>query len=169
MSYDRGMRRILLVSILLCACSSTHLVDDGGVPSGPYAGAYIGRDCAPDDGLAYRILLYEVAASDCGSDGVSRSLSFYFFEGSDRFFPLMSGSTVTSTTSSGGFGNGSATACPGGTPPCRTSQTFTLTFDTFDDMSRAAGSYSITWEDGETANGTFDASWCEGFGPPLCG
>jgi hypothetical protein len=90
------------------------------------------------------------------------------FEGTDLFFPLVDGTSITSSASGGGFGNGTATACPGGTPPCQSSQTWTLTFDTFQDMNSASGSYSITWEDGSNASGRFDASWCEPF-PPLCG
>lgn len=165
----------LAVGLLLGACSSTHTgVDDGGSSgsdaggASDFAGAYIGRDCAPDDGLAYRILLWDVAVPECSADPARRSLSFYIFSGTDVIFPLADGSVVTSTTSSGGFGNGSATLCPGGTPPCLTSQEFTLRFDRFTDMSGASGTYTIMFETGPQT-GRFDASWCEGFGPPMCG
>lgn len=161
------MRHALFASLVLCACSSTHVGDDGSTPS-DFAGAYIRRDCAPDDGLAYRLLLWDQAVPECSADGARRSLSFTIFEGTDLFFPLSNGTSITSTASGVGFGNGTATACPGGTPPCLSSQSWTLTFDTFEDMSRANGSYSITWEDGSTTSGRFDATWCE-VSPPLCG
>ncbi len=175
-AYNAPMMRALagsLGSLLLLACSSAHPASDGGTPGtdagvAEFAGAYIGRDCAPDDGLAYRLVLFQAAVPECSADPSRASLSFWFFEGTDAIFPLMDGSVVTSSAAGGGFGNGTATYCPGGTPPCETSPEFTLRFERFEDLGRAAGTYTVELPTG-TRSGVFDASFCEGFGPPMCG
>lgn len=166
--------RIAFSVLVLSACSATHPASDDAGSSGSdagadgFVGAYMMRDCAPDDGPAYRIILYQGAVPECSADPARASLSFYFFQGTDPIFPLMSGSVVTATSAGGGIGTGSATYCPGGTPPCQTSSDFTLTFETYEDLTRASGTYSVDLPTG-TRTGRFDASWCEGFGPPVCG
>ena len=64
-------------------------------------------------------------------------------------------------------GNGSATRCPGGTPPCQTATSGEVTFLTFEDGVRAAGTYTIAFDGGSPEAGSFDATWCAG--PPGCG
>lgn len=163
-----------VLSLLLVACSGSHLpVDDGGggEDSGGasvYTGAYVSPECAPDDGAALRITLWEAAVPECSADPARRSLSFYLFEGSSTFFPIEPPETITSSSAGGGFGNGSATECPGGTPPCRVSQDWSLTFESFLPDAGASGTYSVTFADGETIRGRFDASWCSP-APILCG
>lgn len=163
-----------LASVFLASCAESHGTgDDAGDPARDagapsYAGAYISPECAPDDGAALRLTVWEGAVPECSADPARRSLSFYFFEGTDTFFPIVAPETITSRTTSGGFGNGSATACPGGTPPCRVSQDWSLTFESFEDGVGASGSYSITFADGTMESGRFDASWCS-FAPPTCG
>lgn len=161
------------LSLILASCSDSHGRDgdasagaDGGSMS--YAGAYISPDCAPDDGGALRLQLWDAPVPECSADTARRSLSFYIFQGSSLFFPIEAGETITSSAASGGFGNGSATECPGGTPPCRVSMDWSITFDTFQEDVGASGSYSITFAGGETATGRFDASWCSP-GPIVCG
>ncbi len=173
-------RTIGLALLLLGACSGSHgLGDDAGTgedagtsvdaaTAGGYAGAYIGPECAPDDGLAYYLTLWDGAVPECSADPARRSLSFYLFEGTDSFLPITAPVTINSNRTGGGFGNGSATECPGGSPPCRTAESWTLTFETFEDDAGASGTYSLTFADGSTTSGRFDASWCS-FAPPMCG
>lgn len=160
-------------SLALASCSDSHGLDgdasvgaDGG--SSSYAGAYLTPECAPDDGAALSLLLFDAAVPECSADSERRSLTFYIFQGSSLFFPIEAPETITSSAASGGFGNGSATECPGGTPPCRVSMEWSITFETFQEDVGASGSYSITFADGETVTGRFDASWCSP-GSIVCG
>lgn len=160
----RNRTALLAALALLGACGESHVGDDGAVPedapsSTSFAGAYLTPECAPDDGEAYTLLLWAAAVPECSADGTQRSLSFYIFEGAERFFPIEPTETVSS---------GSATLCPGGEAPCRTSSEWSVTFDDFVADSGASGSYSVTFDGGETITGTFDASWCAP-APLMCG
>lgn len=170
----------LSAALLAFACSGSHGLGADAGPradapatldasgSGDYAGAYLSPECAPDDGPALRLTLFDVAVPECSADTSARSLSFYLFSGTDDIFPITAPVTITSSSAGGGLGNGSATECPGGSPPCRSSQDWSLTFETFTQDVGATGTYAITFADGSSASGRFDASWCS-FAPPTCG
>lgn len=160
------MRFFFFVSaLILSACSSSHIETDAGsgTDSGSststYAGAYMGRGCAPDDGPAYVITLWDGAVPECTTDPTMRTLEFYF-EG----VAISSGTTLTSST----LAFASVSECPGGSPPYHVSSDFTLDFTAFTELASASGTYAITWTDGSTSSGSFDASWCE-VTPPFCG
>lgn len=164
-------RATLFLSLSLAGCSESHAPAVDGAASdtpavGAYAGAYVMNDCGPADGRALRLILWTFPVPECSADPARPSLEFYLY---GSFFPITPGATITVTPpSGGGLGDGSATACPGGTPPCRTSQDFTLTFATFTEDAEASGTYSVRHADGTTDSGSFAASWCEAF-PPICG
>jgi len=151
------MTRLLIGSLLLASCS-TALPDaaDGGGDAGSFAGAFLSPDCAPDDGAALSLRLYEVAVPECSADTDHRVLSFYLFEGATSFLPIEAGETLTSSSASG-----SATACPGGEAPCRSGESWSLTFETYAEGTGASGTYTVTFDDGETVSGRFDAAWCD--------
>lgn len=150
----------------MIGCGESHTGGDASADSGgtsDFAGAYVMDACGPADGHALQVLLYDVAVPDCSADTSRRTLAFYLY---GPVFPITPGTTVTSSSASGA--TGSATLCPGGTPPCQTSGDFTITFDTFVDGTSASGSYTVTWGDGSSDAGTFGAEWCT-VGPVICG
>lgn len=161
---------VALPIVALVGCGQSHAGGDAGSASdatvvGAYAGAYVARECGPDDGPALRLTLWDAAVPECGADPDRRSLDVYLHDGASSVFPIEAGETVTSTVAAS---NGTATECPGGTPPCRSTQDWSITFTTFVQGSRAAGTYRVTFADGAGATGSFDATWCEPV-PPLCG
>jgi hypothetical protein len=117
--------RLVAFTALLTACSGSH----GGADAGPAASAFASDECAPDDGRALRIVISD-AIDACAADPSQPSIDFYLFSGTDSVFPIVAPATITSESGTT-FGNGSATECPGGTPPCRTSQDWSITFDVF--------------------------------------
>ncbi len=169
---------------MLASCTGSHGPDnDAGTPANDaatvdaatfadagtaeYAGSYVTPDCAPDDGPAIRLLMWEVPVPECSADPSHGSLELYIFGGTDSVFPITAPVTITSSGAGGGLGNGSATECPGGTPPCRTSSDWSVTVETYEENAGASGTYTVTFA-GETVSGRFDASWCS-FAPPTCG
>jgi hypothetical protein len=165
------LRTLALATALVgTGCSETHgtVGDDAGrdaPASGRYAGAYVMNECGPADGAANRLILWAFPVPECSADPAQPSLDFYLH---GDFLPITAGETITVTPPSSGLGGGRATACPGGTPPCRTSQDFTLTFATFEADVGARGTYEVRFADGTSESGSFDATWCQAF-PPLCG
>ena len=152
------LARIIIpaLALALAACGSSHSGDDGG--AGIYAGAHVRYACGPADGPAYELVLYE-AGAPCAPDSNTRSLRWLFYDD-----PITAGTVVTSTsTSSAGW----VGFCPGGDAPCVTSETWRISFDSFEPDVGASGSYSVTWPDGSVETGTFDATWCGE--PPVCG
>ncbi len=145
---------------------------DSGADAAPAADAgdsvpfhLIRHDCGPTDGPALRVGLYGSVDPACGGDPSQRSLELFVFATGTDSFPPTSGTAITSTVA---MPRGTVTECPGGTPPCRTSQDFTLTFDSYTDDVDASGTYSVTFAGGGTLSGSFDAMWCERE-PVLCG
>jgi hypothetical protein len=135
---------------------------DGGILSSEV----ISRACGPADGFALRLGLYESPPlAECAGDPLEGSLTFFIHDLGGATLPPTSGTVVTSTLASS---NGVADECPGGTPPCRTSQTWSVTFDSYTEDVGATGSYSVTWEGGEISTGNFSAVWCDR-GPVICG
>lgn len=116
----------------------------------PYTGALVHDDCGPADGPAIRVLLYGATMPTCRADPDLPSLDFYIYSGG---FPPAPGSTYTDA--------GVVTSCPGGTPPCRTSSNFSVTFDSYSTGGGATGSYLISWGSDPRETGTFDAQRCE--------
>jgi len=125
----------------------------------------IRHDCGPTDGPALRVGLYGGVDPACGGDPSQRSVELFVFASGTDAFPPAAGSVIRSTVA---MPRGTVTECPGGTPPCRTSQDFTLTFDSYADGVDASGTYDVTFAGGETTSGSFDAMWCERE-PVLCG
>ena len=143
-------------------------VTDGGATGdgGPVAdNAFIARVCGPADGLAIQLTLSDALdATTCGADPLRPSTVFYVHGFGGATLPPTSGSTLTSTAAAS---NGSATECPGGRPPCRVSDDWTLTFSSYTEGGAASGQYTITWIGGGTSSGAFGATTCEM--PLVCG
>lgn len=136
---------------------------DGGAA----ATAYVSDSCGPADGPAIQLLIFDApGAAACTADDSMRTLSFYVHDLGGAVVPPRSGDTITSTMASS---SGTASECPGGTPPCRLSETWTLTFDGYVDGGDASGRFSVTWADGTTTSGQFDATRCETGVPTRCG
>jgi hypothetical protein len=130
------------------------------------SGAFIARDCGPADGPALRLLMSEALdPSSCSHDPLRPSTQFYVHDLGGATLPPAAGATITSTVAAS---NGTATVCPGGRPPCRLSEDWTLTFVTYDDAAGATGQYVIRFDDGTMAMGNFAATRCES-DPPICG
>ena len=132
----------------------------------PTRGEYVGDSCGPADGPALQITISDTLdPSSCSADPLRASTSFYLHDLGGATLPPSAGTTFTSTAAAS---NGSAVQCPGGSPPCRLSETFSITFTRYEADGGATGQYTITWEGGETATGNFDAVRCES-GPVICG
>jgi hypothetical protein len=131
---------------------------------GEYAGSYYRPSCGPADGPAFQLDLFESSVAACTVDDTRRTLGFYVHDLAGATVPPTAGTVITSTPASA---SGTANRCPGGTPPCESSETWTLTFDTFVDGASASGSYVVTWSDGTMSSGQFDAGWCGD--RPICG
>lgn len=128
--------------------------------------AFIARSCGPADGPALQITISDFRdPSMCTADPLRPSTMFYVHDLGGASLPPTAGATITSTMASS---NGSATQCPGGSPPCRLSEDWSITFATYEDRGGATGQYTITWIGGEVSTGTFVATRCEA-GPVLCG
>ena len=157
---------LVAVSFAL-GCSQAHSPADGGTDaaSGLPATAYVGRDCAPDDGAAVSVLVYTSPVPDCSADPEQRSLRITVYDGADSVLPISAPHTITSTATRA---TGSVIDCPGGRAPCRTSSAFTITFDTYAEGAGATGTYTATFAEGPPATGRFEATWCE-VAPPMCG
>lgn len=143
--------------VMLTACSSAHVgSDDAAIAddAGVFTGAYLTPDCAPNDGAALTLTLYEAPVPECSADPDRRSLTFYFYPESAELFPIEAGDTIDSTNA-----GGSVSQCPGGTPPCRAADSWSITFTTYEEEGAASGTYTATF-DGETISGSFDATWC---------
>ena len=124
----------------------------------------VSPDCGPADGPALRFGFFQSRLPGrCDGDPGLRSVSLYVHDLGGATFPPVAPTTISSTASSGG----SASECPGGSPPCRISGDFSLTLDSYTEGVGATGSYTIAWPDGSTTTGAFDAEWC-GSRPP-CG
>jgi len=146
--------------------SDTGTTDTGTADSGGsgFAGAYIEDSCAPDDGAAVELTLYDSLSDACVADSIAQTLSIYVW---DTAFPIPPGTTITSAPLDGGLAPASATLCLGGTAPCLTSNTLTITFDEYVQDDHASGSYSVTFDGDIVEAGTFVAPWCAG--DVLCG
>lgn len=161
----------ILLALLLSACGDSDGPSDSGgadasdAGNGAFEGAFIEDTCAPDDGPAVSVTLYDSLTAACEADGIARTLVITVWGGTT--FPIPPGTTVTSTAVDGGLGNGTATLCLGGTAPCLTSADFTVTFDEYVQDDTASGTYSITFAGDNIESGTFDAPWCGG--DALCG
>jgi hypothetical protein len=132
----------------------------------PTSGAYVADSCGPADGPALQITISDTLdPTSCSADPMRASTSFYLHDLGGATLPPAAGSTFTSTAAAS---NGSAVQCPGGSPPCRLSETFSITFTRYEADGGATGQYTITWEGGETSTGNFDAVRCES-GPVICG
>jgi hypothetical protein len=132
----------------------------------PTSGAYVADSCGPADGPALQITISDTLdPTSCSADPMRASTSFYLHDLGGATLPPAAGSTFTSTAAAS---NGSAVQCPGGSPPCRLSETFSITFTRYEIDGGATGQYTITWEGGETSTGNFDAARCES-GPVICG
>lgn len=125
----------------------------------------IRHDCGPADGPALHVGLYTSVDPACGGDPLLPSITLYVYPTGSVTFPPAAGTVITSTAAAP---SGMVSACPGGTPPCRTSQDFTVTFDAYADGVDATGTYEATFTDGSTERGSFEAMWCERT-PVTCG
>jgi len=124
------------------------------------------NDCGPADGLALRLTISAfLELSSCSADPTRASTAFYIHDLGGATLPPTAGSTITSTTASS---NGTASSCPGGSPPCRVTEDWTITFDSYAADGGATGQYTIRWVGGEVSTGTFDATRCS-TGPLMCG
>lgn len=145
--------------------------DDAFAPStddaGPIVGdSFVSRTCGPADGPALTLTISDfLDATTCSADGERASTYFFIHDLGGATIPPTSGATITSSTAES---NGTATHCPGGSPPCRLSETWSVTFTTYADDGGASGQYVIMWEGGETSTGTFQATRCTS-GPVICG
>ena len=138
----------------------------GDAGASQYTGAYVARACGPADGPALTLLLYAASVpATCSADPTRPSLDFFIHDLGGATLPPTPGSTITSTAAAS---NGSATECPGGAPPCLTSDDWSVTFDTFTVDGPASGSYTIHWLDATSTTGSFDATNCSA-GPVICG
>lgn len=136
---------------------------DAPVPAGD---DIVAPACGPADGPALRFGSYaSLNPALCAGDPAGRAVEIMFHDLGEAPYPPVAPTTVTSTEAAS---NGFATECPGGSPPCRTSQDWELTLDTFEEEVGATGSYVIHWEDGSTTSGNLAATWCDE-GPLLCG
>ena len=132
----------------------------------PTQGSYVSDTCGPADGPALQITISEfLDPAACTADPLHASTSFYIHDLAGGTLPPSAGTTITSTAAAS---NGSASQCPGGSPPCRVSEDWSITFTSYAVDGGAAGQYTITWGDGSTSVGSFDATRCE-HGPILCG
>lgn len=148
--------------------SDTPMPSDAGATSDAPTGLpfhLVRHDCGPTDGPALHVGLYASVDPACGGDTTQRSLEIFVYPSGTASFPPAAGTTIVSTAAAP---SGTITECPGGSPPCRVSSDFSVTFDTFADDVSATGRYAVTFGDGETTTGTFDATWCERE-PILCG
>ncbi len=135
--------------------------------AGPVLGdSLIANDCGPADGLALRLTISAfLELASCSADPTRASTAFYIHDLGGATLPPTAGTTITSTTASS---SGTASSCPGGSPPCRVTEDWTLTFDTYATDGGATGQYMIRWVGGEVSTGTFDATRCS-TGPLMCG
>jgi len=152
------------------ACATSFDAGPGDAPSGADAdvmeNAFIARSCGPADGPALQLTISDfLDPSMCTADPLRASTMFYIHDLGGASLPPTAGATITSTAAAS---NGNATQCPGGSPPCRLSEEWSITFATYSDTGGATGQYTITWIGGEVSTGSFVATRCE-TGPILCG
>ncbi len=135
--------------------------------AGPIAGdSFVSDACGPADGPAVALTLSDALdVATCSADPEMPSTSFFIHDLGGATLPPTSGATITSTAAES---NGAVTQCPGGRPPCRVSETWSVTFTSYADDGGASGQYTIAWEGGETSTGTFQATRCE-VGGGFCG
>ncbi|MBN8611084.1 MAG: hypothetical protein J0L92_10895 [Deltaproteobacteria bacterium] len=135
--------------------------------SGPVVGdSFVARTCGPADGAALTITISDALdVPSCSADPERPSTSFYIHDLGGATLPPTAGATITSTTAAS---NGTGSVCPGGRPPCRVSETWSVTFTSYADDGAASGQYAITFEDGAMSTGTFQATRCE-VGGRICG
>jgi hypothetical protein len=115
-------------------------------PSGdaalPTSGAYVADACGPADGAALSITISDTLdPSSCSADPLRASTSFYLHDLGGATLPPTVGETFTSTVAAS---NGTVSQCPGGAPPCRVSETFSISFTRYEADGGAAGQYTIT-------------------------
>lgn len=151
-------------------CSPSYDAGANDAPSADDAAvrgnAFIARSCGPADGPALQLTISDfLDPSMCTADPARASTMFYVHDLGGATLPPTAGATITSTMAAS---NGNATQCPGGSPPCRLSEDFSITFATYSDTGGATGQYTITWMGGEVSTGTFVATRCE-TGPMICG
>jgi len=151
-------------------CSPSFDSGAGDAPSADDAAvmgnAFIARTCGPADGFALSLIISDfLDRSMCTADPLRASTQFFVHDLGGASLPPTPGMAITSTAAAS---NGNATQCPGGSPPCRLSEEWSLTFATYSDTGGASGQYTITWIGGETSTGSFLATRCE-MGPIVCG
>ena len=128
--------------------------------------AIVSASCGPADGAALELTVSDaIDRGTCTPDAARASTTFYIHDLGGAVLPPTAGSTITSVD---GAINGNASVCPGGSPPCRTSEHWSVTFATFSATGGASGQYTIQWADGTATSGTFDADRCMSR-PPVCG
>lgn len=128
--------------------------------------AIVASSCGPADGPAIELNISDtIDRSSCSPDPLRASTTFYIHDLGGATLPPTPGATITSVD---GAIHGNASQCPGGSPPCRSSEHFSVTFATYSVTGGASGQYTIQWSDGTTTSGTFDADRCMSR-PPVCG
>lgn len=127
--------------------------------------AIVASSCGPAGGPAIELNISDaIDRGACSLDPTRASTTFYIHDLGGATLPPTAGATITSVE---GALNGNASTCPGGSPPCRSSEHFTVTFATYSVTGGASGQYTIQWPDGTSTSGTFDADRCM-TRPPVC-
>jgi len=107
--------------------------------------------CAPWDGPAIAITL---TAEPAQCDRVKGP---YISMGVWRGLPIHAGQTVKfGSGSDAGFGSRCAKE-----GDCQRAEWGTIVFESFEESTRARGSYELHFKGGETVKGNFDAQWCK--------
>lgn len=167
------MRRSwLLVPVLaLLGCGAHSSLDLGGSGAGTTTAsatatttatatpAYLQAGCAPTDGPA--LVLIIAGSSDC-SNVISSGITFSIW-GQD-LAALAPGATLTVGAAPNAPTTASRLTTSGGATMLTTASGGTLTFTTYATGQGGSGTYDLVFEDGTSAQGSFEAPWCPGGG-----
>jgi len=138
-----------LAALLVCAwlaVTAAPVTADSG-----YSYALIRASCAPWDGAAVEVTLTKEPAKCDRTDGP------YLAMGVWKGLPIHAGQEVNfDSTSSAGFASECAKA-----GDCERAKSGKIVFERFEDGKEASGHYELTFKNGRTITGTFDAKWCD--------
>lgn len=154
------------VALLLAACTAGKDTAETAAPPAPPAGsAIVQRSCAPNDGLAYTVILGLASEACEGEAGGAYLVVDLYGDGVgdpaghtwDLTDPTVASAHQVPEPSS-------PTAWLGLTAG-------TLTIDTFDDAGRVTGDIDVILDGGEAIAGPFDANGAciTELDPPMCG
>jgi hypothetical protein len=121
------------------------------------------RSCAPTDGPAITVSLSsEVDPETCTPNYFDPTVVFAVYTDS---FVIDAPASFSFGVAPGGDGR----VCPGAKENCDEATAGDIHFDTFEDGETATGTWMLVTDDGPVS-GTFDATWCEPEGGgPFCG